>query len=147
MLLSVLRRWLIYCFLYLPLFIVVLCWSLFIYVLLYVLSSFAIILKRKRELVALFSLSFGCLFTVNALWRYLMVPWVGLHCVIVVFPDLAHLLLVFKSTLKTLSLFFNCLHSCKFNSWSNFTNDQLQWVIYDFWCRMVIDLYGYVSTI
>ena len=34
------------------------CWSLFWYALLYVLSSFAIILSRKRELVALFLLSF-----------------------------------------------------------------------------------------
>ena len=32
------------------------------------LSSFAIILKRKRELVALLLLSYGCLVTVNILW-------------------------------------------------------------------------------
>ena len=44
---------LIYCFMYLPLFLGVLCWSLFWYALLYVLSSFAIILTRNRELVAL----------------------------------------------------------------------------------------------
>ena len=37
------------------------------YALLYVLSSFAIILTRKRELVALLLLSFGCLLTVNVL--------------------------------------------------------------------------------
>ena len=37
------------------------------YALLYVLSSFAIILTRKRELVALLLLSFGCLVTVNVL--------------------------------------------------------------------------------
>ena len=45
---------LIYCFMYLPLLVGVLCPSLFWYALLYVFSSFAIILTRKRELVALF---------------------------------------------------------------------------------------------
>ena len=35
--------------------------------LLYVLSSFAIILTRKRELVALLLLSFGCLVSVSVL--------------------------------------------------------------------------------
>ena len=78
---------LIYCFMYLPLFVGVLCWSLFWYALLYVLSSFAIILTKKRELVTLFLLSFGCLVTVNVLKRFLLVPWVGLQFVIVVFPD------------------------------------------------------------
>ena len=28
----------------------------------------------------------GCLVTVNAMWLFLTVPWVGLQCVIVVFP-------------------------------------------------------------
>ena len=37
------------------------------YALLYVHSSFAIILTRKRELVALLLLSFGCLVIVNVL--------------------------------------------------------------------------------
>ena len=40
---------------------------LFGYALLYVLMSFAIILTRKRALVALLLLSFGCLVTVNVL--------------------------------------------------------------------------------
>ena len=43
----------------------VLCLSLFRCVLLCVLSSLATILKRKRELVALPLLSYGCLVTVN----------------------------------------------------------------------------------
>ena len=47
---------------YLQLLVGVLCWSLVWYALLYVFSSFAIILMRKRELVALILLSFGCLF-------------------------------------------------------------------------------------
>ena len=59
----------------------VLCWSLFWYALLYVLSCFAIILTRKRELVALLLMSF-----VNAHSA------VGLQFVIVVFPDHTHFL-------------------------------------------------------
>ena len=65
--------------------------SLFWYVLFCVLSSFAIILKRKRKLVDLLLLSYRCLVTVNVMWLFLMVPWVGLRCVIVVFPDHTHL--------------------------------------------------------
>ena len=78
-----------YCFtcIHLPLFVGVLCWSLFWYALFCVLSSFAIILTRKRELVALLLLSFGCLLTVNVLWLFLTVPLVGLQCWFVVFPD------------------------------------------------------------
>ena len=51
---------------------------------------FAIILKRKRELVALLLLSYGCLVTVNVLWIFLTVPQVGMQCLIVVFPDYTH---------------------------------------------------------
>ena len=69
----------------------VLCLSLFWHALLCVLSSFAIILKRKIELVALILLSYKCLATVNVLWLLLSVPWVGLQCVIVVFPANTHL--------------------------------------------------------
>ena len=70
----------------------VLCCSLFWYALLYFRSSFAIILKIKRELVALLLLSFGCLVTVNVLWLFLTVSWVGQQFVIVVFSDQTHLL-------------------------------------------------------
>ena len=85
---------LIYCSMYFPLFVGVLCLSLFCYALLCVHSSFAIILKRKRKLVALLLLSYRCIVTVNVLWLFVMVPWVGLQCVIVVFPDHIHLLFV-----------------------------------------------------
>ena len=47
----------------------VFCW----FALLYVLSSFAIILTRKRELVAL--LFFGSIVTVDVLWLLLTVLW------------------------------------------------------------------------
>ena len=58
--------------------------------LLYVHSSFAIILMGKRGLVALLSLSSWCL--VMAVWLSLAVPWVCLRFLIVVFPDHTHLL-------------------------------------------------------
>ena len=45
----------------------VLCLFLFCNALLCVLSNFAIILKRKRELVALLLLSYGCLVTAHVL--------------------------------------------------------------------------------
>ena len=48
--------------------------SMFCCALLYVHSSFAIILMAKRKLVALFSLSSWCLVTV--VWLFLAEPWV-----------------------------------------------------------------------
>ena len=68
----------------------VLCLYLFSYALLCAHSSFAIILKRKRKLVALQLMSYRCIVTINVLWLFLTAPWVGLQCVIVVFPDHIH---------------------------------------------------------
>ena len=78
---------LIYCLMYFTLFVGVLCLSF----LFCVHSSFAIILKRKRKLVALLLLSYNCIVTVNVPWFILMVSWVGLQCLIVIFPDHTHL--------------------------------------------------------
>ena len=64
--------------------------SLFWYALLDTLPIFAIILKRKRELVALLLLSYGYLVTVNVQWLFLMMLRVGLESIIVVFPDHTH---------------------------------------------------------
>ena len=75
-----------------PLFVGDLCLYLFCYALLCVHFSFAIILNRKRKLVALLLLSCRCIVTSNVLWLFLAVPWVGLQYVIVVFPDHTHLL-------------------------------------------------------
>ena len=75
---------------YFPLLVGFLCLSLFCFALLFVLSSFAIILTRKRKLVALLLLSNRCLVTVNVLWLFLTVRWVGLQSVIVVFPEHTH---------------------------------------------------------
>ena len=65
------------------------------------LSSFAIILTRKRELVAL--LLFGCLATVTVLWLFLTVPWVVLQFKIVVFSDHTHFLFDTKTITVELS--------------------------------------------
>ena len=62
----------------------VLCLSLFCYALLCVLSSFAIILKWKRKLVALLLLSYRCIVTVNVLLLFLAVTWVGLRFVMII---------------------------------------------------------------
>ena len=75
---------------YFPLFVGVLCLSLFCFALLCVLSSFAIILKRKRKLVALLLLSYRCIVTINVLCLFLTVPWFGLQCVVVVIPQHTH---------------------------------------------------------
>ena len=58
---------------YLTLSVGALCCSLFWYALLYVLSSFAFILMKKRELVALILFSFGV--TVDVLWLFGAVGW------------------------------------------------------------------------
>ena len=66
--------------------------SLFCYALLCVHSSSAILFKRKRKLVALLLLNCKCIVTTSVMWLFLLVPWVGLQCVIEVFPDHTHLL-------------------------------------------------------
>ena len=76
-----------------PLFVGVLCFSLFCYAVRCIHFSFAIILKRKRKLVTLLLLSYRCIVTINACRLFLMVPWVGLQYVIVVFPEHTLLLL------------------------------------------------------
>ena len=80
---------------YVPLFLGALCLSSFCYALLCVHSSFAIILKRKRKLVALLLLYYKCFVTINVLWLFLTALWAGLQYEIVVFPDHTHLLFDF----------------------------------------------------
>ena len=76
-------------------------------------SSFAICLKRKRKLVALLLLSYRFIFTINVLWFFLTVPWVGLQCVIMVYPDHTHLLFYVCSLFccALLGVFSNLLSS------------------------------------
>ena len=64
--------------------------SMFCCTLLYVHSSIAIILMRKRELIALLNLSSWCLVMVE--WLFLAVQRGCLQFVIVVFPDHTHFL-------------------------------------------------------
>ena len=71
--------------------------SMFCCMLLYVLSSIAIILMGKRELIALLNLSSWCLVMVERL--FLAVPRGCLQFVIVVFPDHTHLLFFIDSLL------------------------------------------------
>ena len=66
--------------------------------LLYVHSSFAIILMGNRELIALLNLSSWCLVMVGRL--FLAVPGGSLQFVIVVFPDHTHLLFLFCTLYK-----------------------------------------------
>ena len=83
---------LIYCFMYIPLFVGCPVLVFVEYALLYVLFSCAIIFTRKREIVALLLLSFGRFITVNVLWLFLVMPWNGLQIVSVVFSDHTRLL-------------------------------------------------------
>ena len=78
---------LIYRLMFFPLFVVVLCLSLFSYALLCVHFSFTIIFRRKRKLVALIIMSHRCIATIYDLWLFLTVSGVGLQYVIVVLPD------------------------------------------------------------
>ena len=80
-----------------------LCLHLFCFALLCVHSSFAIILKRKRKLVDMLLLSYRCIVTIDVLWLFLTVPWVGLQCVIVVFPDHTRYFLASTYILMSLS--------------------------------------------
>ena len=68
--------------------------SMFCCALLYVHSSFAVVLMLKRGLVALLSLSSWCLVVV--VWLFLAVPRVCLRFVGVVFPDHTHLLFLLQ---------------------------------------------------
>ena len=58
---------LIYCSMYFPLLVGVMCLSLYYYALICVHSSIAIILKRKRKVVALLLLSYRYSVTINVL--------------------------------------------------------------------------------
>ena len=73
-------------------------YSMFCCTLLYVHSSIAIILMRKRELFFLLNLSALCLVMVERL--FLTVPLGCLRFVIVVFPDHTHLLFLNLKILK-----------------------------------------------
>ena len=51
-------------------------------------------------------LSLGCLVTVNVLLLFVTVPWVGMQCVVVVFPDHTHLLFGLVDMINYLVILF-----------------------------------------
>ena len=51
-----------------------------------------------------------CLVTVYVLWLFLTVPWVGLQCVIVVFPDHTYLLFLFSCRLLKTHTHIHCIY-------------------------------------
>ena len=77
---------------YFQLFVGVLSLSLFYYASLCVHSSFAIILKRQRKLVALLLLSHKCIVTKMFCGSYSRCRGLAAVCVFVVVPDHTHLL-------------------------------------------------------
>ena len=85
--------------------------SMFCCTLLYVPSSFAIILMGKRELLAVLSLSSWCL--VIVVWLFLVVPWVCLQFVILVFHDHTHLLFLPAPHVVIELIACKCSRMCK----------------------------------
>ena len=77
------------CLMYFSLFVRVLCLYLICYALHCVHSSFLNHLEEeeKNGCCAIFVLQ---IVTINVLWLFLTVWWVGPQCVIMVFPDLNH---------------------------------------------------------
>ena len=58
-------------------------------------------------------LTHRCIVNINVLWLFLTVLWVGLQCVVVVFPDHTHLLLehycAYRISVNTAFFVFNSL--------------------------------------
>ena len=54
-------------------------------------------MKEKADCFAIITV------TINVLWLFLTVPWVGLQCVILVFPD--HIQLLFPTNFPTFFAF------------------------------------------
>ena len=132
-LLTVPRR----CFFFVSCFLVcslqpcVLCLSVFCYALLCVHSSFALILKRRRKLIALLLLSYRCIVTINVIWLFLTVTRVGLQFVIVVFPDHTHLLLwslAGRGLASGLSCVWCLLRFCHFLTWCSVSGVVLDYI-------------------
>ena len=60
-------------------------------------NSFAIILKwEKSWLLCYYCLTDTCIVTINVLWLFFAVWWVGVQYVIMVFPDHTHLFMTVK---------------------------------------------------
>ena len=95
-----------------PLFVGVLCLSVLLCIT-FVHSSLAILLKRKRKLVALTLLPYRWIVSIHVMWLFLKVPYVGLQCVIVVFLD--HFSSVFLLSLSVLIIILiDLLQECSY---------------------------------
>ena len=81
---------LIYCLMYFPSFVGVLCLSLFPYALLCV-HSFFYHLEEEEKTGCFAIIVLHNIVTINVLWLFLTVQWVVLLCVTVVFSDHTHL--------------------------------------------------------
>ena len=57
--------------------------------------------EAERKLVALLLLSYRCIVSINVLGLVLTMPWVGLQCVILVFPNHSYLLFAIEITKDT----------------------------------------------
>ena len=102
--------------------------------LLYVLSSFAIILKGKRELVASLGLSCWCLVIVGRL--FLAVRRVCLQFLIVLFPDHTHYF--YQNILSDHSLHDLHLYIRKMLTYIEMVNFQ-KWDFFDFFYTFTIN--------
>ena len=70
-------------------------------------------------MVALQVLSYRSIVTINVLWLFLTVPWVGLQCVIVVFPDHTYFLKVKTKSPKFETTKYTFKFSCTIsNIWT-----------------------------
>ena len=132
-LLSILRRWFCCCWSvvwcashWLWGFCVCLCFVVQYFVSFLVLQSSY---RGRESWLLCFILSNESLVTANVLWHFLIVPWVGLHCVIVVFPDHTHFLNIY----------------CKFQ---NFARISFSWIsMKDIFAMFKICNQGMISSI
>ena len=88
---------LIYFLMYFPLFEGVLCLSLFCCALLFVHFSMHHLDEKEKSVSLMLFSSYRSITTTHVIWLFLTVPWVGLQCATVVFPDHTHLLFIIYS--------------------------------------------------
>ena len=74
-------------------FCVCLCFAMHYFVSILVLQTS----EKEEKADCLLILPYRCIVIINVLWLFLTVLWVGLQCVIVVFPDHTHLLFYYEN--------------------------------------------------
>ena len=78
-------------------------WSLFCYSALYVLVLQSFYGEERAGCLVLVVFMMSCV-AISVLWLLLVMPWVGLQCVIVVFPDHTHLRFCFSFVMREFML-------------------------------------------